>query len=114
MDSKVTIKELRNLVARFVRERDWEKYHRPKDLAMALSIEAAELLELFLWEQDKGGEMEAALADKAKDELADVMIYCLSFANAQDWDLSDAVKEKISKNEKKYPADKYRGVARLG
>jgi dCTP diphosphatase len=114
MDSKATIGELRDLVAKFVRERDWEKYHRPKDLAMALSIEAAELLELFLWEQDKGGAMEERLAEKGKEELADVMIYCLSLANAQGWDLSEAVKAKVRKNEKKYPADKYRGVARLG
>jgi dCTP diphosphatase len=113
MDSKVTVKELRNLIAEFVRERDWEKYHRPKDLAMALSIEAAELLELFLWERDDGGLMQERVAEKAREELADVMIYSLSFANAQGWDLSDAVKEKVRKNEKKYPADKYRGVARL-
>jgi len=114
MDSDATVGELREIVAKFVGERDWEKYHRPKDLAMALSIEAAELLELFLWEQDEGGAMEERLAEKAKDELADVMIYCLSLANAQGWDLSDAVKEKVHKNERKYPANEYRGVARLG
>jgi NTP pyrophosphatase (non-canonical NTP hydrolase) len=114
MDSDATVGELREIIAKFVREREWEKYHRPKDLAMALSIEAAELLELFLWEQDKGGAMEETLAEKAKDELADIMIYCLGFANAQGWDLSTVVKEKVRKNEKKYPADKYRGIARLG
>jgi len=114
MDSDSTVGELRELVAKFVGDRDWEKYHRPKDLAIALSIEAAELLELFLWEQDKGGAVVGSLAEKAKDELADVMIYCISFANAQGWDLSDAVKAKVRKNESKYPADKYRGVARLG
>ena len=114
MDSDATVGELRETVAKFVNERDWGKYHGPKDLAMALSIEAAELLELFLWDQDTGGPLIGELAARAKEELADVMIYCLSFANAQGWDLSEAVKEKVKKNEKKYPADKYRGVARLG
>ena len=114
MDSEATVGELREIVARFIRERDWEKYHRPKDLAMAISIEAAELMELFLWERDSGGAMPEEVAGKARDELADIAIYCLSFANAQGWDLSDAVKEKVRMNEAKYPAEKYRGVARLG
>lgn len=113
MDSNVTVGELRDQVARFVKSRDWEKYHNPKDLAIALSVEAAELLELFLWEEQKPGVMDAELAEKAREELADMAIYCLSFANAQGWDLSDAVREKVRKNEAKYPADKYRGVARL-
>jgi dCTP diphosphatase len=114
MDSKDTIGELKGLVAEFVKERDWGKYHKPKDLAMALSIEAAELLELFLWEEQGPDIADEGLAERTKEELADLMIYCLSFVNAQSWDLSDAVKAKIHKNDAKYPADKYRGVARLG
>ncbi len=113
MDSEATVGELKGLVDKFVRERDWEKYHTPKDLSMAISIEAAELLELFLWEEQKQRSLGGELAEDAKEELADLVIYCLSFANAQGWDISDAVKEKILKNEEKYPADKFRGVARI-
>ncbi len=112
MDSKTTVGELRGLVAKFVKEREWEKYHKPKDLAMAISIEAAELLELFLWEEQTPGALGGELAVDAREELADLVIYCLSFANAQGWDISDAVREKVLKNENKYPVKKFRGVAR--
>ena len=113
MDAKVTVGELKGLVAGFVRERDWEKFHNPKDLAVAISVEAAELLEHFLWEEEKTGRVEGGLADSIREELADIAIYCLSFANAQGWDLSDAIEEKILKNKKKYPAEEFWGVARL-
>ena len=114
MDSKTTIDELKGLVAKFVKDRDWEKYHNPKDLATAISIEAAELLELFLWENQVPVALGGDLAADAREELADLVIYCLSFANAQGWDISDAVREKVLKNEKKYPVSRYRGVARVG
>lgn len=113
MDSKVTVGELRELVAKFVRERDWEKYHNPKDLAMGLSIESAELLELFLWESYEPKALRGEIVERAQEELADVAIYCLSLANAQGWDLSEAIRSKIRKNEEKYPAEKYRGRARV-
>jgi len=113
MDSKVSVGELRELVARFVSERDWEKYHNPKDLAIGLSVEAAELLELFLWERIELEKLQGELAERAKEELADIAIYCLSFANAQGWDLSELIKSKVRRNEEKYPARKYRGRARI-
>ena len=113
MDSKVTVGELKGLVARFVKERDWGKFHNPKDLAIALSIEAAELNELFLWDDVGKGRIDDKMSARVKEELADLMIYCLSFANAQGWDLSDVVQAKVRMNEAKYPADKYRGKARI-
>ncbi len=112
MDSKVTVGELRELVGKFVGERDWEKYHNPKDLAIGLSVEAAELLELFLWEQYEPRALEGDMAARAQEELADVAIYCMSFANAQGWDLSDVIESKIRKNEAKYPAERFKGRAR--
>ncbi len=113
MDAKVTVGELKGLVAGFIRERDWEKFHNPKDLAVAISVEAAELLEHFLWEGQKNGGIESGLADEVREELADVAIYCLSLANAQGWDLSEAIQDKIRKNSKRFPVKDYKGVARL-
>jgi len=107
MDADTTVEALRAEVARFVAERDWAKYHNPKDVALGISVEAAELLELFLW-QEKTEPMPPA----AVDELADVVIYCLSFANAAGIDLSTAVRSKLAKNAAKYPAEEWRGRAR--
>lgn len=111
-DATATVGDLRERVRTFVRERDWERFHHPKDLAIALSIEASELLERFLWQPSSN---QASLDDVDRralsDELADVVIYALGFANALDIDLSDAVRAKIAKNEVKYPADRFRGRA---
>ena len=112
-DEYVDFGSLKAKVRHFVRERDWEKYHNPKDLAVAISVEAAELLEHFLWEETAGGRIEGERAAAVREELADVVIYCLSFANAQRWDLSDAIMEKVERNRRKYPAREFKGVARL-
>ncbi len=94
----------------FREERDWVQFHNPKDLAISVSIEAAELLEVFQW---SGADLEvAAKADKAKEEIADVIIYCIYLADALGVDLADAIGSKIDKNARKYPADKARGNAR--
>ncbi len=110
-DDAMTVAALRDRVAGFVRERDWEKYHRPGNLAKAISVEAAELLELFQWRSDSDP-MDAALRARLEEELADVVIYCLSAANAAGIDLSDAVLRKLERNEARYPADEWRGRAR--
>lgn len=102
-DQQTTLAELKKRVSEFVDARDWAKYHNPKDVAISIAIEAAELLEHFQWV----GETEAS--EEVRDELADVVIYCLSFANAMGIDLSRAVIEKIGKNEAKYPCDLVRG-----
>jgi dCTP diphosphatase len=112
MDDTTTIGELRTLVEEFVREREWEKFHRPKSLAMSIAIEAAELMELFQWPSDANAERlikESRMRRAVTDELADVVIYCLAFANRTGIDLSSAVVRKLVKNRRKYPARRYRG-----
>ncbi|MEM2598905.1 MAG: nucleotide pyrophosphohydrolase [Thermoproteota archaeon] len=115
MDSEVTLQVLKNRVREFVSNRGWEKYHNPKDLAEAVCIEAAELLEVFQWstvEEASSWRNDASKMESIRDELADVLIYCLSMANTLGIDLSEAVLKKLEKNEEKYPAEKYFGRAR--
>ena len=115
-DQTTTISTLRDAMRAFVRERDWEQFHSPKNLAMALSAEAAELMEHFLWMEND--ESRAVAADPARrreivDEIADVLGVCLALCNALDLDLSDAFLDKMSRNVLKYPADRARGKYRL-
>lgn len=105
---------LRRAVIAFRDERDWAQFHNPKDLAMGLSIEAAELAELFLWKRP--AEAEDALADPAfrsrlADELADVQVYLLYLADAAGLSLPAAVRDKMRKNAEKYPVDRAKGSA---
>ena len=112
MDDKTTIEELKKLVVKFRDERDWKKYHNPKDLAADISIESAELQELFLWKNlDEIKKFTDAKAniEKIKDELADVVIACLLLADELGIDLSDSVIGKNSKNSEKYPIEKVKG-----
>lgn len=88
-------------------DRDWKQFHNPKDLSLALSIEAAELLELFLWKSP-----EQADVNKVKEELADVIAYALLLADSYDLDVEKIVLEKIALNEKKYPVSKAKGTAK--
>ena len=111
-DKSTTIRELRNLVAEFIRERDWEQFHDPKNLAMSIAIEAAELMEHFQW--DRNEQIPAILEDPGRrreieEELADVVCYCLSLANNLEIDLSEAVERKVLKNAENYPPGEYRG-----
>lgn len=111
-DRTTAVAELRELIARFVAERDWEQFHSPKNLAMSLAIEAAELMEHFQWIDiaesrqvvDNPSKMQAI-----RDEMADVVAYTLALANALDIDISDAVGRKMVKNAEKYPAAEFRG-----
>jgi NTP pyrophosphatase (non-canonical NTP hydrolase) len=116
LDSKSTVQELKASVRDFVAERDWLKYHNPKDLAEAICVEAAELLELFQWvssEEAVSWKSDPSKLSRIKEELADVLIYCLSMANVMEIDVSEAVLSKLKADSVKYPADKYRGRARL-
>ena len=88
-------------------DRDWKQFHNPKDLAVALSIEASELLEAFLWKTP-----EAADAEKVKEELADVLAYALLLSDAYGFDVQKIVLDKIERNEAKYPVDKAKGSAK--
>ena len=110
-DATTTVAALRSRVATFVRARDWEKFHRLSNLAKAISVEAAELLELFQW-RGESDPLDVRLRTRAEEELADVVIYGVSLADVLEVDLSDAVLAKLKKDEAKYPADRYRGRAR--
>lgn len=88
-------------------ERDWRQFHNPKDLAVALSIEASELLEAFLWKTP-----EAADPEKVKEELADVLAYALLLSDAYGFDVQQIVLDKIERNEEKYPIEKSRGSSK--
>ncbi len=100
-------KDLQKALIEFRNLRDWEQFHNPKDLALALSIEAAELNELFLWKR-----AEEADKEKVKEELADVFAYAILLAERYDLDINQIVIEKIKKNSEKYPVDKAKGSAK--
>ncbi|MCU1720215.1 MULTISPECIES: nucleotide pyrophosphohydrolase [unclassified Pseudomonas] len=87
--------------------RDWKKFHNPKDLALALSIESSELLEVFLWKS-----AEEANVEKVKEELADVFAYALLLADAYDLDVQQIILDKIKLNDSKYPVSKAKGTAK--
>jgi NTP pyrophosphatase (non-canonical NTP hydrolase) len=101
------MKEIVQELIKFRNERDWEQFHNPKDLAIALSIEANELLECFLWKK-----YEDANIDKIKEELADVLAYSFLIAEKYDLDIKEIVLEKIEKNKIKYPIEKSKGTAK--
>lgn len=107
-DQHTSVEELRGLVRTFVSERKWEIFHNAKDLAISIAIEAAELMEIFQW-RDRGEPLEGEIMQHFREELADVIIYCLAAANATGVDLSEAIKEKIKKNTLKYPREQFLG-----
>ena len=111
-DKKITIQEIKDLMESFVKERDWQQFHKSKNLSMALSVEASELVELFQWLENEEAEQMMKNNDfrsKAIDEIADILLYVIAFANRNDIDISEAIKQKIKKNKKKYPTDKFKG-----
>ncbi len=111
-DSDTTIAQLRQLIHDFVARRDWHQFHTPKNLAMSMAIETAELMEHFQW---LSAEQSRALAGQPErlravgEELADVLCYALAMANELGLDLSTTIRQKVQKNELKYPAEEYRG-----
>jgi NTP pyrophosphatase (non-canonical NTP hydrolase) len=111
-DDDTTLAELMALVKEFRDQRDWEQFHTPKNLSMSIAIEAAELMEELQWltseESRRLREDEEKLV-RLGEELADIVIYALSFANSLDLDVSTAVRDKLAKNARKYPEDEYRG-----
>ncbi len=100
------IEQLIKEIEMFSQERDWDQFHNPKDIAIALSIEASELLEVFLWKNPEDAKIE-----KVKEELADVLNYALMMAGKYNLDVSQIIREKIAKNAEKYPVEKAKGVA---
>lgn len=106
MDTTTTIADLKDLVRGFIAERDWEKYHASKNLAMSIAIEAAELMEHFQWQEN--GEGQLLLDDPSRkveigEELADILVYCISFALQADLDISEIVRSKMEKNQGRFP-----------
>ncbi len=101
------INEILEKLREFNIERDWDQFHNGKDLAVALSIEASELLEAFLWKQP-----EDANRDKVKEELADVLNYAFQMADRYGFDIKQIMLEKLQKNAEKYPVDKAKGSAK--
>ena len=111
-DTSVTIAELRRLVEEFVGRRDWHQFHSPKNLAMSLAIEAAELMEHFQWltpEQSQAVVGRPEQLREVGEELADVFCYGLALANVLGIDLAEALEAKMVKNGEKYPVQQYRG-----
>jgi NTP pyrophosphatase (non-canonical NTP hydrolase) len=108
-----SLEKLSARLLEFARERDWEQFHAPKNLALSLMIEAAELAEHFQWKTTEESELlSAGQKHEAALEMADVFIYLLRLAQRMDIDLLQATLEKIEYNEQRYPADKVRGDSR--
>lgn len=104
-DDLVRIEQLKEKLRDFVDERNWNKYHHPKELAISIAIEASELLEIFQWDEKadiQDIKTDAETMNKIKEEIADVMMYILCLANQLDIDLSEAVLTKLEKNRRKY------------
>ena len=113
-DSRTTVDEIKARVMAFAREREWEQFHTPKNLSMALAAEAGELMEHFLWattEDSRRIATDPAKRARIAEELADVVIYAVEFANATGLDLSAAIEAKMAANALKYPVEKARGRA---
>jgi len=111
-DNTTTVAALREAMRRFVAERNWEPFHSPKNLSMGAAVEAAELMEHFLWvdnEVSREVTHDAGKMGAIADEMADVACYLLALSNSLEIDLSDAILAKLAKNASKYPAEKYRG-----
>lgn len=111
-DARVSLQDLKQKMAEFVRERDWEQFHTPKNISMSIAIEAAELMEHFQWlTVEQAQQPDAAALAEIGEELADIVTYSLSMANILKLDLAQTVLNKMEKNIRKYPADKVQGKA---
>lgn len=104
-DETTTIQELKSKIALFTKERNWNQFHNPKNLSMSIAIEASELMEIFQWLTPEES-WKISTSDEyihLKEELSDVMIYCLSLANQLGIDVAEAIEDKLEKNGIKYP-----------
>jgi len=112
MSQSGTLQELSVTLSEFARERDWEQFHTPKNLAMALAVEVAEIMELFQWKTaEESFDLPQTQHEDLRDELADAFIYLVRLADRAGVDLMDAARAKIEKNHDRYPADRVRGNA---
>ena len=111
-DEERKIHELKELIKQFCEDRDWDQFHGAKELAIALSIEASELLEIFRWKNPQ--EVEELFKDEIKkehieDEMADILYFLIRLAQKYDLDLTDSLEKKMEKNNKRYPVEKAKG-----
>lgn len=109
----MNLSELKTRLQRFVADREWDKFHSPKNLVMALSVEVGELVEHFQWlSEEASGNLPDAVRHEVEEEIADVQIYLVRLADKLGIDILEATEAKIRVNERKYPADRVRGSAR--
>ena len=108
---KLDLKTIKEKLRKFSQERDWDQYHSPKNLAMAMSVEVSELLEIFQWSNDGGMEKieDKETKKQIEEEIADIFNYLVKFVDLMDLDLEELSVEKIKKNDMKYPVDKFKG-----
>ncbi len=109
----MNIEKIKSILKQFSEERDWEQFHSPKNLSMALSVESSELLEIFQWlTEEESSNLADDKKQHAKEEIADIAIYLLRICTKLDIDLEEAILEKMKKNELKYPVKKAKGSAK--
>lgn len=111
MDKKTTVEDLKNKVKKFCEDRDWDQFHSPKELAIGMSTEANELLQLFRFKSDDDMKefMSSTRKTEAEEELADLAYFVFRFAQMNDIDLTTAIENKMKKNNAKYPVEKAKG-----
>jgi|SRR6185437_8027602 len=103
--------ELRDALRRFAAERDWDQFHSPKNLAIALSVEASELLERFQWlTEEESQSLQTADRSRVEEEMADVLLYLIRLADKLDVDVAAAARKKMKMNAEKYPIEKAKGI----
>lgn len=111
-DDETRIEEIKSRILEFARQREWEQFHSPKNLAMAIAAESGELLEHFLWmdsDASRNCRRDPRVFGKIRQEIADILIFAIEFANMTGMDIAEAIEEKIALNEEKYPVEKARG-----
>ena len=104
------MEELKKEIRQFIQARNWEQYHAPKNLALALSVEVAEIVEIFQWKENEG-DLTSAEIENLKEEIGDVLVYLLELADKFQIDIIQAAKDKMILNEAKYPVEKVKGKA---
>ncbi|MDB1144960.1 MAG: nucleotide pyrophosphohydrolase [Alcaligenaceae bacterium] len=107
------LNKIKEIINKFSEDRDWDQFHSPKNLSMALAVEASELLEIFQWMTEEDSyDLDELKKQEVKEEVADIAIYLLRVCIKLDIDLEEAIREKMKKNEQKYPVAKAKGSAK--
>jgi dCTP diphosphatase len=113
MKEVLDLGKLKDKLIKFAKEREWEQFHSPKNLAMALSVESSELVEIFQWlTEEQSKRLPEDKMKDVRDEIADIFVYIVRMCTILDIDINDAVESKMKHNAEKYPVDKARGSAK--